>query len=105
MQAITTTFKGPTEAQGSRIVARCQARRKTTQCDDELSLDQNHREAALALATALEWHGWWVGATLPDGRTQVFVHHGDLVPGDQAAERSRGAFMIPRKSWKKERRR
>lgn len=73
MQAITTKYHGPTNYRGSRITARCQARRLTVSWDHSLNSEQNHRAAAMALVKALGWEGTWVGGGLPDGRGNVFV--------------------------------
>ena len=55
MQAILTTYHGPTTHTGSRITARCDARRKTFPCDPALDLTENHACAARMLAQSLGW--------------------------------------------------
>jgi hypothetical protein len=50
MPAIVTTYRGPTETQGSRICASCEGRRLTVSYDHSLSESQNHWAAARALA-------------------------------------------------------
>lgn len=72
-QAIVTTYKGPTETRGSRIVARCDARRMTVPYDHALDAEANHVRAAAKLASALEWSGGWNGGGMPGGRGYVFV--------------------------------
>ena len=55
MQAIMTTFKGPTNHRGARIIARCQAKRITVPWDHALDVEGNHRAAARILAKQLGW--------------------------------------------------
>lgn len=75
-QAIVTRFLPPTGPRGSRVTARCAAGRLTLSWDHALNSDQNHTDAALALAERLGWtypgHGW-VGGGLPDGAGYAFV--------------------------------
>ncbi len=54
-QAITTSYRGPTDARGSRIIARCEAKRIAWECDDRLSIQENHAAAALHLMGILGW--------------------------------------------------
>lgn len=49
MQAITTTYRGPTNTRGSRIIARCAAGRITFGYLHEHNIDRNHALAAAAL--------------------------------------------------------
>jgi hypothetical protein len=55
MQAIQTTYHGPTNTRGARIVARCDAGRLTVAWDYALSIERNHDAAAIALARKLGW--------------------------------------------------
>jgi hypothetical protein len=55
MQAIVTTFHGPTNHRGSRIIAKCDAARRTYSWDYTLGVEANHEHAAIALATELGW--------------------------------------------------
>lgn len=55
MQAILTTYHGLTDHTESRIVARCDARRKTFPYDHALDLAENHACAAKMLAQSLGW--------------------------------------------------
>jgi hypothetical protein len=73
MQAITTKFHGPTDSRGSRVTARCQARRMTVGWDHALDSEANHARAAEQLARKLGWSGRWIGGALPDGTGNVFV--------------------------------
>lgn len=73
MQAITTTYKDPTDSRGARIIAKSQAKRMTVAWDDGMSVDDNHMAAAMKLAEALEWKGSWIGGALPDGTGNVYV--------------------------------
>lgn len=67
MQAIVTKYFGAGNVKGSRIKATAQARSLTQHYDDSLSAAVNHKRAAQALATKLEWDGAWVAGGLPSG--------------------------------------
>ncbi len=73
LKAITTTYHGPTDYSGSRITARCEARRITVPYDHGLSADDNHIEAARGLRDLVGWPGAMVGGALPGGRGYAFV--------------------------------
>ena len=87
MQAITTKYLGPTDARGSRIVARCQAKRLTVPWDHALDVEANHRAAGRALVRLMGWHApiysveWHMGA-LPDGSGYVLVATLDALRGE-----------------------
>jgi hypothetical protein len=55
MQAITTTYYGPTNHRGSRIIAKCDAGRRTYAWNYALDVPENHHAAAVAFATELDW--------------------------------------------------
>ena len=76
MQAILTRFVGPTNTRGSRIIASCDARRLTVSWNYALSIDDNHRGAALALMRELDWHGEIVSGWLPKGGGLAHVFTG-----------------------------
>jgi hypothetical protein len=65
MQAIETRWLGPTDTKGSRIVARCDARRLVVSWDHGQSQEQNHRDAARKLIRELGWFGAWSIGTVP----------------------------------------
>lgn len=73
MQAILTTYHGPTESLDHRITARCDARRKTYPYDDALSIEENHACAAKMLAQSLGW--------LDRGERTYTIHSGSLPGG------------------------
>lgn len=86
--AITTRYFGPSNVRGSRIKAL--ARKAETWGDThhkEMSLtdswnhgegvEENHCRVAYLLATKLNWSGFYVAGTLPDGRGNVFVNVSD----------------------------
>ncbi len=56
-QAITTTYRGPTNHRGSRVIATCEAKRITVSWDHALNADANHAAAALQLMRELGWDG------------------------------------------------
>lgn len=61
MQTIVTKYHGPGNVLGSRISARTTSGlSKIIGYDDALSVEDNHRAAAKALATKLGWKGFWI---------------------------------------------
>jgi hypothetical protein len=78
MQAIITTYHGPTNTRGSRITAKCAAGSVSVGYDHALNIDGNHCAAAQALRAKLGWdkgrHGNLVAGYLPSGGyAHVFV--------------------------------
>jgi hypothetical protein len=74
MQAILTQYLPATNVKGSRVKATCQAKSKTVSWDHALNTDDNHKEAAKALATDLGWnYGTWVGGGLPSDKGMAWV--------------------------------
>ena len=56
MKAITTKYHGATNTRGSRISAQDENRNRVSLAyDDELSSDENHDAAALALCHKMNW--------------------------------------------------
>lgn len=87
-QAIQTTYKGPTDSNGSRIIAKAQAGRTTIPWDHALDVAQNHARAALAYARKHEWmrEGTELhGGALPDG-SYAFVIVDTIGTSTDAAE-------------------
>lgn len=76
-QAITTKYLSPTNVKGSRIKASCQAGSITLHWDDRLNSTENHRYAAIALASKLEWDGVWTGGFNQDGHGVFIQDDGD----------------------------
>lgn len=54
-QAITTSYRGPTDSRGSRVIARCEAKRISVPWDYALDPSANHAAAALQLMEQLGW--------------------------------------------------
>jgi hypothetical protein len=54
-QAITTSFRGPTNSNGSRVIARCEAKRISVPWDHALDAGANHAAAAQQLMDQLGW--------------------------------------------------
>lgn len=54
-QAITTAYCGPGNLFGSRVVARCEAKRIYVPWDDSLDSPSNHAAAALQLMARMGW--------------------------------------------------
>jgi hypothetical protein len=81
MQAIVTTYCGPTNTKGSRIIARCQAGSVTHHYDYALNTERNHHAAAEKLIRKLGWTpdqgkgyaGQWVAGHLPNNKSNVYV--------------------------------
>lgn len=64
MQAIVTNYFGPTDTQGSKIIARCDAGRVTVTVDG-CSIRDAHKEAVAALCARVGWDGAWRIGSLP----------------------------------------
>ncbi len=74
MIAIKTYFMGPTNHRGSRIAAQARpakhglpAIRVVLNWDHAKNSEENHRAAAQALATKMNWEGDWVEGGMDDG--------------------------------------
>jgi hypothetical protein len=88
MQAIQTTYKGPTDSRGARILAKADAGSATVAWDHALGILENHLAAAMALVAKLGWDGLWIEGSVGDG--YVFVRLPDRTsagpdgePGDE----------------------
>lgn len=90
-QAIQTHYLPPTNYRGSRIVARCDAKRLVVPYPYDLSGAAVHAHAAQKLAEALDWEGTWYGGALPGNAGYAFV----VVPERFAGE---SAFVVRRAS-------
>jgi hypothetical protein len=55
MQAITTTYKGPTDHNGARVIAKCDAGRVVVSWDHGLDVADNHKRAADILIRKIGW--------------------------------------------------
>ncbi len=75
MQAITVRFRGPTNHNGARLIARCEAGRLTVGWDYALNHEDNYVQAASALVQKLGWaNREWTHASLPgENAGYVFV--------------------------------
>lgn len=74
MQAITTKYVGPTDFRGSRVIAKTASGIKITlEWDDALNADENHFNAARALAEKMGWHGQWFGGGMDVGNCYVLA--------------------------------
>lgn len=76
MQVITTTFKGPTNCRGARIIAKCDAGTITVPYDYSDGHEDNHKAAAMQLAEQLDWvHGMaLVSGSLPQSNPAGYAH-------------------------------
>lgn len=73
--AITTQYLSPTNNTGARIVARADCDRLVIGYDSKLDALENHRRAAMTLASRLNWPGRWYAGVMPRG--YVFVSDSD----------------------------
>ena len=73
-KAIMTTYRGPTNTIGSRIIARAHGVRPViVSYNYETSIDGNHEAAAKALLDKYQWGGTFVAGGMPDGDSVMFV--------------------------------
>jgi len=74
MKAITTRYVGPGNVRGARIIA-CDmdGNRVTIGYPHELSGEDVHRKAALALCDKMQWTGTLAGGGIKGGYAFVFV--------------------------------
>jgi hypothetical protein len=74
MKAIQTTYKGPTNTRGSRIIASdCDGNKVTIPYPYDLSGSEVHRKAADALCAKMQWKGEMIGGWLKNGMVFVFT--------------------------------
>ena|SRR5271166_4974029 len=77
MQAIQTTFLGPTDHRGPRVKARCNAGSITIAWDSRADVFANHAAAARQLCIKLGWskkyYGALYGGSLPGDSGYCFV--------------------------------
>lgn len=78
-QYITTEYRGPGERRGSRILARTSGPnpiRKSYPYDHALGLEDNHHQAAKALADHMGWTGQWLAGSGERGNVYVRIPSG-----------------------------
>ena len=84
MQTITTTYKGPTNAKGSRVMAKSWLKNKAVSWNHALNTEENHKAAAQALVDELnddrvkkgyDDYQWLIVAagSLPDGKGNAYI--------------------------------
>lgn len=62
MQAIRTRYIRAFGSRGNRIQVKAEVATRYVECDDDLSQEQNHLEAAKAFATEFKWtYGEYIG--------------------------------------------
>lgn len=71
--ALTTEYKGPTDARSSSILVKCDKQKLRYVYDDEFSTAVNHHKAAQQLADKMGIEGTLVGGTLPDGFNYAWI--------------------------------
>jgi hypothetical protein len=73
MKAIKTSYRGPTNSRGSRIIASDGDGNKITiHYDHSLNIDELHRKAARALCDKMKWKGQLVMGWLKNDAVHVF---------------------------------
>ena len=80
MHTIQTTYKGPTNSRGSRILAKTPAGRISLSYSHDLNSDRNHSAAAEALARKLGWSGRWIMVGCPSEDGYIFASVWDGQP-------------------------
>ena len=74
MKAITTTYHGPGNVRGSRIIASdSDNNRAIVHYDCSLDSEGNHDSAAIALCRRMNWHGTLVRGSLRHGNVYVWL--------------------------------
>lgn len=84
MQTITTSYKGPTNTRGSRIMAKSWLKSKAFAWDHALNSEANHKQAAQQLVDVLNAqrlqcgdpaYKWSIVASgsMPDGKGNAYV--------------------------------
>tara|TARA_R100000808_G_scaffold260_3_gene1576 strand:- start:6939 stop:7196 length:258 start_codon:yes stop_codon:yes gene_type:complete len=81
MQSIITSFLGPTDHRGSRIIAKTSGGfKKTYPYDHRLSGEKNHASASLSLLKVLDWEGELIGGIIADSKMAwVFIDKGNPI--------------------------
>lgn len=79
MQAITTTYHGPTNTRPSRMTARCEAGRIAVAYNYALNGPDNHEAAAASLLRKLGWEYTYVGGTTHTGQMVWVAVHGSPI--------------------------
>lgn len=72
-QAIVTKYKGPTNHNPAKIIAKASAGSVTHFYDAGLSQEDNHDMAAKKLAHKMKWSGLWHRGGMPTGDGNVYV--------------------------------
>ena len=73
-QAIETRYLGPTNTKSGRIKATAWAGSVTVPYDHALNSEDNHRAAAMALVTKLQWQGTFAQGGNAKGNGYYFVN-------------------------------
>ena len=84
MQAITTTYAGPTNTKGSRVMVKSWLKNKAFSWDHALNSEENHRAAAQQLVDILNSdrgkkgysdYQWIIIASgsMPDGKGNAYI--------------------------------
>lgn len=98
MKAITTRYRGPTNARGSRVSAFTTDQSITLGYDDALNSEANHTNAALALCHKMRWGGELVRGDLTNGDC-VFVFLPKSKEIIKISLSIKGAHLVENRQW------
>lgn len=87
MQAIRTTYCGPTDLRGARVRACCKGGSVYVPYQSELGIEENHQVACDALRRKLGWSKVWAGGCYKGGEwywVPVFQGHCDYLNAGEA---------------------
>ena len=81
MQTITTSYAGPTNTRGSRILVKSWLKNKAFGWDHSLNSEENHKAAAQQLVDVLNAdrikadYQWTIvaGGSMPDGKGNAYI--------------------------------
>lgn len=83
MKAIKTTYHGPTNTKGTRIIASDgDGNQITISRDCAREIVEDHRRAAEALCDKMGWKGKLIGGSLASCMVWVFLDPADITPRD-----------------------
>lgn len=98
MQVIYTYYLGPTDTKGGRVKARIASKGAsvTLGWDHSLSIGENHKAAAIAVAASLGWAGEWIGGDAGDNGGYVYVNaaSGDRFTAEPVQWRVQGSSRM-----------
>jgi len=80
MKTVETTYHGPTDCRGSRIIATdCGDHRIVCGYNFAINMEPNHAAAAIALCKKLGWAGTLQGGHTKHGMVWAFIDKGNQI--------------------------